>query len=83
MMKWRRGRPKKDGTYIVTTFSGRVTDYFFTTDGGWNTTRENDGSVDKACAIEDEFVRGWIPYPAPMPDPDAIEFDVDWGNENE
>lgn len=73
-MKWiTKGNPDKDGTYIVTKGYGEVyTDTMtFTTDGGWNTYRNDDGSAEPSEAFdgtvvgEDNYLRAWIPLPKP------------------
>ena len=81
-MKWRRGLPKYDGTYIITTRFGHVTDYKYTVAGGWN-THYVDGELKDKCRIEDSYVIGWMPYPKPMQNPDTAEFDVEWGCDDE
>ena len=72
-MKWRTGRPDKDGEYIVTKKFGNVGTLLFTTDGGWNTRRGSDGEVNHEYRIEDSYIRGWINLPDPMPEtPDVV-----------
>lgn len=72
-MKWiTKGNPDKDGTYIVTKGYGKniYTDFMtFTTDGGWNTYRDEEGNANKSEAFdgtvvgEDDYLRAWAPMP--------------------
>jgi hypothetical protein len=76
-MTWNRTQPEEDGKYIVTTRYGVVDDMTFTTDGGWNTHRDGDKLMDQ-YAMNDGYIIGWMPFPLPMPNPDKIEFAVEW-----
>ena len=67
-MKWRTGRPEKDGEYIITNRWNEVRTILFTTDGGWNTARNKAGELSVEHKLKDDYVRGWLPFPDPMPE---------------
>ena len=72
-MKWRTGRPEKDGEYIITNRWNEVKTLLFTTDGCWNTRRGSDGEVYPEYRIKDSYIRGLLPFPDPMPEtPDVV-----------
>lgn len=73
-MKWKTGRPDKDGHYLATLHLGKVREITFTVAGGWNTHIDSDGNVYKEYALDDSEVFGWINLPQPMPE----SFEVVW-----
>lgn len=55
---WER-MPDKDGTYMTQGIYG-VDPQFYTTDGGWNTTRDKDGSVKDDHKIAETHILRWL-----------------------
>lgn len=83
-MRWKRELPTEDGEYIVTTaFTGRVATFMYTVEGGWNTFKTSEGELHDKNAFTPDEIRGWMPMPKAMPDPNKVEFEVEWGCENE
>lgn len=78
---WQTDLPKENGTYIVTTRYDKVKEMNFTCQSGWNTHVDSEGVLHDDHAMGKEYVRGWIPYPQPMPNPEEITFPVEWGYE--
>lgn len=64
---WRQGKPEKDGIYFVIRHLTHERDCLgYTTDGGWNTHREADGSVFAKYAISDETFDCWLDVEDPQ-----------------
>ena len=51
-------RPEKDGTYWAADKWFEITEWNFTTEGGWNTHR-NDGELYNKCALPDDRIVAW------------------------
>ena len=64
---WRQGKPEKDGIYLVIWRLSHQRDAVtFTTDGGWNTHREDDGSIFTEHALSDDTFILWLDVEDPQ-----------------
>lgn len=62
--------PLTEGEYIVQTVYGRVCHMNYTTEGGWNTHKDADGTLYTENAIEDLYVARWFDIPTPREVPE-------------
>lgn len=59
-MNWRKGKPDKDGTYIVAQPNGFTADVYYTVIGGWNTFIGFDGELHGSKKMELEDGSVWM-----------------------
>ena len=52
-------RPEKDGTYWAVSKWEYLTEWNFTTEGGWNTHRNRDGELCNENALPDDIIAAW------------------------
>ena len=57
--------PTRDGEYMIQKANGIVEAMMYTTDGGWNTYRDSDGTLHNNCAMDYRYVVRWFDVPAP------------------
>lgn len=64
--------PEKDGIYMYQSVYGYVGTIFYTVEGGWNTSRnEETGRLSDENAIEnDGYITRWLDAPDPEPVPE-------------
>ena len=58
--------PLADGEYMVQTVYSRVTGMNYTHEAGWNTHRDEDGTLHKENAMNDGYVVRWHQMMMPM-----------------
>lgn len=61
----RDASPDRDGTYLICTCYGDVDAVRYTTDGGWNTHRNEDGTLSDGYALGTDYIAQWFDHPSP------------------
>lgn len=70
--------PLTDGEYVVQSVFGDVHSMNYTPEGGWNTHRDNNGTLYNERAIDGLYVARWCSIPSPKAVP--VEWLEDYRN---
>lgn len=68
--------PSKDGFYIFQDVTGDIGAANYTTEYGWNTSRNMDGTVHSKSKMNNYYVVRW--YEVPRPEPIPEEWVSEW-----